>query len=74
MWLNLRNSLGPLFLILMCPPFVMCMWYTNTAWVFGCFVGADDSAGVYADTLSDLATLFLGLDDRMDDYFMLCYF
>ena len=31
MWLNLRNSLGPLFLILMCPPFVMCMWYTNTA-------------------------------------------
>lgn len=28
---NLRNVLGPLFLILICPPFVMMMWYTNTA-------------------------------------------
>ena len=30
MWLNMRNSLGPLLLILLCPPFVMLMWYTNT--------------------------------------------
>ncbi|CDZ77173.1 Putative protein-S-isoprenylcysteine methyltransferase [Legionella massiliensis] len=27
---NLRNTLGPLFLILVCPPFVMLMWYSNT--------------------------------------------
>ena len=31
MWFRLRNTLGPLFLILLCPPFVMLMWYTNTA-------------------------------------------
>lgn len=30
MWLNVRNNLGPLLLILLCPPFVMLMWYTNT--------------------------------------------
>ncbi len=30
MWVNIRNTLGPLFLILVCPPFVMLMWYTNT--------------------------------------------
>ncbi|ARH00674.1 7-dehydrocholesterol reductase [Legionella micdadei] len=30
MWVNLRNTLGPLFLILVCPPFVMVMWFTNT--------------------------------------------
>lgn len=29
MLLTLRNFLGPLFLILICPPFVMLMWYTN---------------------------------------------
>jgi 7-dehydrocholesterol reductase len=28
---TLRNSLGPLFLILVCPPFAMIMWYINTA-------------------------------------------
>jgi len=27
---KLRNSLGPIFLIMACPPFVMLMWYTNT--------------------------------------------
>jgi len=27
---KLRNTLGPLFLIMICPPFVMIMWYTNT--------------------------------------------
>ncbi|MBA4695955.1 MAG: 7-dehydrocholesterol reductase [Legionella sp.] len=27
---SLRNFLGPLLLILLCPPFVMLMWYTNT--------------------------------------------
>lgn len=27
---KLRNSLGPLFLILTCPPFAMIWWYTNT--------------------------------------------
>lgn len=27
----IRHTLGPLFLILICPPFVMLMWYTNTA-------------------------------------------
>ncbi|CEK09137.1 phosphatidylethanolamine N-methyltransferase family domain-containing protein [Legionella hackeliae] len=26
-----RNTLGPLFLILSCPPFAIAMWYTNTA-------------------------------------------
>ncbi len=31
MWVKLRHTLGPLFLILLCPPFVMLMWYTNTA-------------------------------------------
>lgn len=31
MYQKIRNSLGPLFLILLCPPFVMLMWYTNTA-------------------------------------------
>jgi 7-dehydrocholesterol reductase len=31
MFQNIRNSLGPLFLILVCPPFAMLMWYTNTA-------------------------------------------
>ena len=31
MLLRLRNTLGPLFLMLLCPPFVMLMWYTNTA-------------------------------------------
>lgn len=30
MWSKLRNSFGPLVLILLCPPFVMLMWYTNT--------------------------------------------
>lgn len=30
MWTNLRNNLGPLILMLVCPPFVMLMWYTNT--------------------------------------------
>ena len=30
MWLNMRNALGPLLLMLLCPPFVMLMWYTNT--------------------------------------------
>ena len=30
MYLNVRNLLGPLFLILSCPVFVMLMWYTNT--------------------------------------------
>ena len=28
---KIRNILGPLFLILVCPPFAMLMWYTNTA-------------------------------------------
>lgn len=28
---RLRNTLGPLFLIAVCPPFVILMWYTNTA-------------------------------------------
>lgn len=27
----MRNSLGPLFLILVCPPFAILLWYTNTA-------------------------------------------
>lgn len=27
---KLRNTLGPLFLMAVCPPFVMVMWYTNT--------------------------------------------
>lgn len=27
---KIRNTLGPLFLILSCPPFAMIMWYTNT--------------------------------------------
>ncbi len=31
MWKKLRNSLGPLFLIVCCPPAVMVFWYTNTA-------------------------------------------
>lgn len=31
MWLRMRNTLGPLLLMLLCPPFVMLMWYTNTA-------------------------------------------
>lgn len=31
MLLRVRNTLGPLFLILVCPPFVMLMWYTNTS-------------------------------------------
>ena len=30
MWLTMRNALGPLLLMLLCPPFVMLMWYTNT--------------------------------------------
>lgn len=30
MWVNIRNTIGPLLLILLCPPFVMLMWYTNT--------------------------------------------
>ncbi len=30
MYLTIRNLLGPLFLILVCPVFVMLMWYTNT--------------------------------------------
>lgn len=28
---KLRNTLGPLLLILLCPPFAILMWYTNTA-------------------------------------------
>lgn len=28
---RIRNTLGPLFLILACPPFAMIIWYTNTA-------------------------------------------
>lgn len=31
MWQKLRMALGPLLLILLCPPFVMLFWYTNTA-------------------------------------------
>jgi len=31
MWHKLRTSLGTLLLILLCPPFVMLLWYTNTA-------------------------------------------
>jgi len=27
---RLRNAFGPLLLILLCPPFVMLIWYTNT--------------------------------------------
>ncbi len=27
---KIRNTLGPLFLILACPPFAMVLWYTNT--------------------------------------------
>ena len=27
---KIRNTLGPLLLILSCPVFVMLMWYTNT--------------------------------------------
>lgn len=27
---KIRNTLGPLFLILVCPPFAILMWYTNT--------------------------------------------
>lgn len=30
MSMELRNILGPLLLLLLCPPFVMLMWYTNT--------------------------------------------
>ncbi len=30
MWHSMRNTLGPLLLMLVCPPFVMLMWYTNT--------------------------------------------
>lgn len=30
MYSTIRNFLGPLFLILVCPVFVMMMWYTNT--------------------------------------------
>lgn len=30
MYLKIRNTLGPLLLILSCPVFVMLMWYTNT--------------------------------------------
>lgn len=30
MFKNIRNTLGPLFLILICPPFAILMWYTNT--------------------------------------------
>lgn len=30
MWHTTRTLLGPLLLILLCPPFVMLMWYTNT--------------------------------------------
>ncbi|MDR3442743.1 MAG: 7-dehydrocholesterol reductase [Legionella sp.] len=30
MYLKIRNTLGPLLLILSCPIFVMLMWYTNT--------------------------------------------
>ncbi len=29
MWHYARSTLGPLLLILLCPPFVMLMWYTN---------------------------------------------
>ncbi|WED41803.1 7-dehydrocholesterol reductase [Legionella cardiaca] len=28
---SIRNTLGPLFLIVCCPPFAILMWYTNTA-------------------------------------------
>lgn len=31
MYFKIRNTLGPLLLILACPVFVMLMWYTNTA-------------------------------------------
>ncbi len=31
MWNKLRVTLAPLLLILLCPPFVMLMWYTNTS-------------------------------------------
>lgn len=31
MYYKLRNSLGPLFLLICCPIFVMLMWFTNTA-------------------------------------------
>lgn len=34
---KLRNLLGPLFLILVCPPSVMLLWYTNT-WLGGSFL------------------------------------
>ena len=30
MWFSMRNTLGPLLLMLLCPPFVMLMWYANT--------------------------------------------
>lgn len=30
MWFGLRNTIGPLLLILICPPLVMLMWYANT--------------------------------------------
>jgi 7-dehydrocholesterol reductase len=30
MWQNIRNTIGPLFLMLTCPLFAILMWYTNT--------------------------------------------
>jgi 7-dehydrocholesterol reductase len=31
MWKDFRNTLGPLFLLIVCPPFAILLWYTNTA-------------------------------------------
>ena len=28
---DIRNTLGPLFLLVICPPFAILLWYTNTA-------------------------------------------
>ncbi len=31
MWQKMRNTFGPLFLLAVCPPFAILLWYTNTA-------------------------------------------
>ena len=59
---KLRNTLGPLFLIIACPLFALVMWYTNTV-LHGSFAILRDSFqqhGIFATLATIWAPVYLG--------------
>jgi 7-dehydrocholesterol reductase len=59
---KLRNTLGPLFLIIACPIFAIVMWYTNTA-LHGSFIELSDmfqQQGIFSTLSMIWAPVYLG--------------